>query len=198
MRAVSSLTAIAIENVNYYGEVRRFIETLRKKIESATSSLRKSNRQLQKMDVAKDEFINIASHQLRTPLTSIKGYASMILDGDAGGISPLQKRFMNEVYDSSNKMVRIVNDFLNVSRIDFFRNDQTSASKLQMPAIRLNLSPKRFLRLRYLSDTILKRFIQPMIFSLSTRSDETWWLKRLSSFVSFFLRLRLMGRIELA
>src|SRR5690606_37795654 len=83
----------------------------------ATSELRSSNAQLQRLDEAKDEFISMASHQLRTPLTSIKGYVSMILDGDAGKVSDSQKHFLKEAFLSSERMVRLINDFLNVSRV---------------------------------------------------------------------------------
>jgi signal transduction histidine kinase len=65
----------------------------------------------------KDEFLSMASHQLRTPLTSIKGYLSMILEGDVGKISADQRHLLTEVYQSSNNMVRLVGDLLNVSRI---------------------------------------------------------------------------------
>jgi signal transduction histidine kinase len=109
--------AIAIENANYYQQVRSFNENLRKEIAVATSKLRGSNRKLQKFDEAKDEFISMASHQLRTPLTSIKGYLSMVLDGDSGKISVTQRHFLSEAYQSSNNMLRIINDLLSVSRI---------------------------------------------------------------------------------
>jgi signal transduction histidine kinase len=53
--------------------------------------LEQSNKKLQELDEAKDEFISMASHQLRTPLTSVKGYVSMVLEGDAGKVSAKQK-----------------------------------------------------------------------------------------------------------
>lgn len=59
----------------------------------------------------------MASHQLRTPLTSIKGYISMLLDGDLGEVSEAQRRALQEAYDSSQRMVYLIGDFLNLSRI---------------------------------------------------------------------------------
>ena len=47
--------------------------------------------QLKELDQAKDEFISMASHQLRTPLTTVKGYASMLEEGDFGGLTAKQK-----------------------------------------------------------------------------------------------------------
>lgn len=71
----------------------------------------------QRLDV-RNQFVSMASHQLRTPLTSIKGYISMILDGDAGEINSRQRQFLTEAFESSERMVRMIADFLDVSRID--------------------------------------------------------------------------------
>ena len=59
----------------------------------------------------------MASHQLRTPLTSIKGYISMMLEGDLGDISPQQRKALEEAYNSSQRMVYLIGDFLNLSRL---------------------------------------------------------------------------------
>jgi signal transduction histidine kinase len=115
--ATSGLIALAIENANYYQQVRSFNENLRQEIAVATSRLRHSNYKLRKLDDAKDEFLSMASHQLRTPLTSIKGYLSMVLEGDAGRIGAVQRHFLSEAFSSSNNMVRIIDDLLSVSRI---------------------------------------------------------------------------------
>lgn len=79
--------------------------------------LRDSNERLRELDEAKDDFISMASHQLRTPLTSIKGYISMMIDGDAGKITPTQKQLLEQAYFSSQRMVYLIADLLNVSRL---------------------------------------------------------------------------------
>ncbi len=79
--------------------------------------LKDSNAKLRHLDEAKDDFISMASHQLRTPLTSIKGYVSMVLEGDAGKISPQQKKLLTQSFFSSQRMVYIIADLLNVSRL---------------------------------------------------------------------------------
>lgn len=81
------------------------------------AQLKRSNEKLKALDRAKDDFISMASHQLRTPLTSVKGYVSMVLDGDAGKISQLQRRLLNQSFVSSQRMVYLVSDLLNVSRL---------------------------------------------------------------------------------
>lgn len=79
--------------------------------------IRESNNRLRELDEAKDDFISMASHQLRTPLTSIKGYISMIKEGDAGKVTPQQKQMLEQAFFSSQRMVYIIADLLNVSRI---------------------------------------------------------------------------------
>ncbi len=117
IETVANELAIAIENALSIREVKLLNETLQQRIDEATKELRHSNVQLRKLDEAKDEFISMASHQLRTPLTSIKGYIDMMLDGDAGEVTPTQRQFLTEAFVSSERMVHLINDFLNVSRL---------------------------------------------------------------------------------
>lgn len=79
--------------------------------------LRDSNAKLRALDEAKDDFVSMASHQLRTPLTSVKGYVSMVLEGDVGKITPTQKQLLTQAYYSSQRMVYLIADLLNVSRL---------------------------------------------------------------------------------
>jgi signal transduction histidine kinase len=81
------------------------------------SQLKESNAKLKALDEAKDDFISMASHQLRTPLTSIKGYLSMVMEGDAGEINDTQKNMLGQAFFSSQRMVYLIADLLNVSRL---------------------------------------------------------------------------------
>lgn len=66
----------------------------------------------------KTEIISLAAHQLRTPLSTLNWYVEMILSGDAGRVPKAQKEFLGEIQTSSNRMARIVDQLLDVSRID--------------------------------------------------------------------------------
>ncbi len=117
IRIFTDELAVAVQNALRYEEISRFNITLKDEVESATSQLRESNHKLQKLDEVKDEFISMASHQLRTPLTGVKGYLSMVLEGDAGEISKEQRHLLEEAYSSAQRMVYLIGDFLNISRL---------------------------------------------------------------------------------
>jgi len=117
LRIISNELAVAIQNARSYTEIQRFNETLREKIKQATADLTHANHELKALDKAKDEFISMASHQLRTPLTAVRGYTSMVMDGDFGKISGEQKDTLKQSFDAATRMTRLVDDLLNVSRI---------------------------------------------------------------------------------
>jgi len=66
----------------------------------------------------KNEFVSTVSHELRTPLTSIKGYIDLILDGEAGEINEIQREFLSIVKQNSDRLVDLINDMLDISRIE--------------------------------------------------------------------------------
>ena len=85
--------------------------------------LQRAYAKLKELDEAKSEFVSIASHQLRTPLTAIKGYISMIMEGSYGNLNETQQKPMKSVYESNERLIRLVNDLLNISRIESGRID---------------------------------------------------------------------------
>lgn len=70
------------------------------------------------VDKAKTEFVSLASHQLRTPLSTVNWYAEILLDGDAGKLNKEQEKYMKEIYIGNQRMVELVEALLNVSRLE--------------------------------------------------------------------------------
>lgn len=117
LEIVADEVAIAVQSALRFEEISQFNVTLQKKIEDATSQLKRSNEKLKALDEAKDDFVSMASHQLRTPLTSVKGYLSMVLEGDAGELNEQQRSMLDQAFTSSQRMTYLIADLLNLSRL---------------------------------------------------------------------------------
>jgi signal transduction histidine kinase len=87
-------------------------------LEKITEKLEDANSQLKSLDKLKSEFISLASHQLRSPLTVIKGYASTLTDGVVGEMNPKQQEITRHIYASAQGLASVVEDFLNVTKIE--------------------------------------------------------------------------------
>lgn len=100
--------------------IRSVQEEIKRKeeLQLLTQELAEANQELKRLDAAKSEFISIASHQLRTPLTAIRGYVSLVLEGSYGKVTPTLQDVLNKVYTVNNRMGQLVEDLLNISRIE--------------------------------------------------------------------------------
>lgn len=85
---------------------------------SEVESLKQAELNLKNLNKTKDEFISIVWHELRTPLTSIRWYLSMILDWDMWEINSEVKKSLNHTYDSSIRLINLVNDVLSIWKIE--------------------------------------------------------------------------------
>lgn len=117
-----TITIVTLGFVSLFGyflikSVKKEIEA-RERIEKLADELEHANERLHVLDQQKSQFVSIASHQLRAPLTAIKGYLSMIMEGDYGKVEGELREIIQRVMDSSNNLVTIVGDFLDVSRIE--------------------------------------------------------------------------------
>ncbi|MEK7185434.1 MAG: ATP-binding protein [Patescibacteria group bacterium] len=97
---------------------RERIEGLLGELGKSNDKLWVANEKLKELDRQKSEFVSIASHQLRSPLTAIKGYSSMLLEGSFGKITDKVEEAISRIFQSSQKLVIVIEDFLNISRIE--------------------------------------------------------------------------------
>lgn len=105
----------------YYALQRKYIEAQRVEY-------------LLDLNRSKDEFISIASHQLRTPATAVKQYVGMLLEGFAGSLDTQQRALLEKAYESNERQLKIVTDLLKVAQVDagkiMLRKVETSLSQL--------------------------------------------------------------------
>lgn len=101
-------------------------------LEAKAAVLAEQREQLIAISKAKDEFVSLASHQLRTPATGVKQYVGLILQGYIGPVSPTQQDFLSKAYDSNERQLKTINQLLYVARLD--------AGKIKLQLARFNLS----------------------------------------------------------
>jgi signal transduction histidine kinase len=106
------------KNVRETIKQREQIDKLAKRLASTNWELSRSNERLRIMDQRKSEFVSIVSHQLRTPVTAIKGYASLLLEGSYGEAPKEMVEAFSRIFTSSQRLVEMINDFLNISKIE--------------------------------------------------------------------------------
>lgn len=106
------------------GEIKR-----REEVTKLAHSLEKANLRLQELDRQKTDFLSIASHQLRTPLSIAKGYLELLTDGAYGKISPESKEILKQMDESNEHLVKLVDEFLDITRIEQGRTKFTFEDK---------------------------------------------------------------------
>lgn len=111
LAALISFSVLLVRGVK--NEVRR-----REEIQQLAKDLQDANERLTTLDHVKSEFLSIAAHQLRTPLSVIKGYTSMMQEGDYGHVSKEMQPILDNVYNSNEHLIHLVDDFLDISRIE--------------------------------------------------------------------------------
>lgn len=125
MDSVARQAAMAIDNASAYHEIEELNVNLEDKIAKRTrelsdinAALDASHRRLQELDRVKSDFLLNVSHDLRTPLTAIKGSVDNMLDGITGPLSEPQRRYLLRVQANADQLVRLINDLLDLARIE--------------------------------------------------------------------------------
>ena len=100
--------------------IKSFINVIALSLDKAYlyKELKDANEKLKSLDKLKNEFLSLASHQIRSPLTAINGYTSMLLEGDFGAVNEKQKEMIDRIFESGKHLAQIIEDFLNISKIE--------------------------------------------------------------------------------
>jgi signal transduction histidine kinase len=120
---VASHVAVAVDNARAYTELATLTEHLERRVQERTQELQTLNERLQDQDQRRSKFVSVASHELRTPMTSIKGFVENMLDGLTGDLSERQEHYLQRVKHNVDRLTRIINQLLDWSRLDLGRID---------------------------------------------------------------------------
>jgi len=116
MMTVAHQVAIALDNASAYEQIESLNIGLEAKVRERTSELEQADR-------LRSQFLSHVSHELKTPLTSIKGFLQNLLDGLTGPLNEKQQRYVSRMLDNSNRVIRMIEDLLDRTRIQSGRLD---------------------------------------------------------------------------
>jgi len=129
---LASACAVALSNTQNFERVKQANTELESRVAERTQELNLTNRQLKTREIelelineelvsanrAKDQFLANTSHELRTPLNAIIGFSELLSDARAGELSPKQHRYVEHVHNSGKRLLTIINDLLDISKIE--------------------------------------------------------------------------------
>jgi signal transduction histidine kinase len=124
MGTLGNLIAISLDHARAYQQIEELNLDLENKVQKRTVELERANEQLQEMDRLKTQFLSHVSHDLRTPLTAIRGLASNLLEGTIGALTEKQSNYLVRINSNVERLTRMISDLLDLSSI--------SAGKLRL------------------------------------------------------------------
>jgi signal transduction histidine kinase/CheY-like chemotaxis protein len=128
MTTVASQVSIALDNASAYQQIEEWNQGLEVKVKERTEALERADR-------LRGQFLSHVSHELRTPLTSIKGFIQNLLDGLTGPLNEKQQRYLVRMSENSDRLVRMIEDLLDRTRIETGRLDVHPADVELEPCI---------------------------------------------------------------
>lgn len=111
---LSAQLGVALHNIQQYGDLKLLAEQLRLRSEE----IGLKNEQLLEADRMKSEFLATMSHELRTPLNAIIGFSEILRDGLIGPLADKQKAYINDIFESGQHLLSLINDVLDLSKIE--------------------------------------------------------------------------------
>ena len=118
IKQVTHLASVAIEHDRAAEALRRARDELEERVRERTAELVQANQRLEELDRLKSQFLATMSHELRTPLNSIIGFTGILRQGFAGPVNDEQKKQLGLVFGSARHLLSLINDLLDLSRIE--------------------------------------------------------------------------------
>ncbi|MCP3890182.1 MAG: histidine kinase [Desulfobulbaceae bacterium] len=131
---ISHLSTKSNDEVGHLAESFVFMETeLKKNIQKVIETNRQKKEAAEEANRAKSEFLANMSHELRTPLNHIIGFTQLVLDKNFGDLNEIQEDYLTDVYQSSNHLLSLINDILDLSKVE--------AGKMELELSVVNIQP---------------------------------------------------------
>ncbi|MFH1781248.1 MAG: ATP-binding protein [Patescibacteria group bacterium] len=119
LETMADQAAVALENARLYEEVQDLNKNLQKKVNEATKEITEKNENLEELLRMKSEFLTVASHQLRTPTSIVRGMLSMLNEPDANKMTKKEKEeFIAQAFAASNNLEHVVHDLLSATELE--------------------------------------------------------------------------------
>jgi two-component system, sensor histidine kinase and response regulator len=159
--------SISVDKVLEKHQLKKNNQQLLQDLAAKNKELEKSNKQLLKLNEIKNKFLGMAAHDLRSPLSSIRGLSEFLLNEIFGSLTEDQKDYINIINKTSNEMLTLVNDLLDVSVIESGNLDikpsKTSLISLIKDRIKLYRmsAEKKDTRINFIPEDIPEIFFDP-------------------------------------
>lgn len=118
LRAAATYISLSLKIFNYNADLQKEVTRKTQQIKIQTGKLQSSYKKLKRADVEKDTFFSMTSHDLRAPLTIIRGYDDFLLSEKFGKLNVKQKDFLSRIAASTNNMLELVNSILDISKLN--------------------------------------------------------------------------------
>lgn len=118
LEAIAPKVGFAIQNAREYERVSTHNQQLFDNLERSNQKLRDMNERLEHDDKLKDEFIYVATHELKNPVTAMRGYLSLINEGHYGQVPEYLKESLNQVISSNQQLITLLNNLLQIARTE--------------------------------------------------------------------------------
>jgi len=118
LNMIADEMVIAVQNALAVQKILELNSTLKQRINDATKELRSKNSQLKRLDKAKDEFVSVAAHELRTPMTVFRGFISLLQRKSLGPVTGGQQEVLEKMNVNTKNLIDLVNNMLDLSKLE--------------------------------------------------------------------------------
>ncbi len=142
-REVADQLAVAIQQARLREELRQHAADLERRVAERTAELEKARHDADQANQAKSEFLSRMSHELRTPLNAVLGFSDLLLERVVGDLTAKQAEFLGDIRDSGMHLLTLINDILDLSKIEAGRMELHIAETDLMEVVQAALTTLR-------------------------------------------------------